>query len=194
LIVAHLVVIAVGLVIVSAQQPQSSPAASADLKTYEAARPKAGRDPLAHVKLALWCEAHGLAPEQARHLTSAISIDPAQVTARGLMGLIDFGGRWVSPDQYADKRKADQTLVKKLETYNARRATLEGLLESSKRVAADPRKAAREHEKLGMWCEEQGLKDQALAHFTTAVQLDPYHDSTWKRLGYVKRRGRWMTR
>ena len=45
-----------------------------------------------------------------------------------------------------------------------------------------------------MWCDEQGLKDQALAHFTMAVQLDPYHESTWKQLGYVKRRGRWMLR
>ena len=43
------------------------------------------------------------------------------------------------------KRGADAALMKKLEAYNARRAALQGLLETSKRVAADPRKASREH-------------------------------------------------
>ena len=188
----HVVLIAVGLVGLSPQEP--TPPSASDLKTYEAVRPKAGRDPTAHVKLALWCEAHGLNDERVRHLAQAVAIDPKHVTARGLLGLIDFGGRWLSPEQVGDRRKSDQVLMKKMEEYHARRAALERSLETSKRGAADPRKASRAHEKLGTWCEEQGLKDQALAHFTMAVQLDPYHQSTWKHLGYVKRRGRWMSR
>lgn len=190
----HLVFAAVALLATSPQEPAPSAAAASDLKTYEAARPKAGRDAGAHVKLALWCEAHGLSAERARHLAQAVSIDPGQVTARGLLGLIEFAGRWVSPEQVSAKRRADAALMKKLEAYNARRGALQELLETSKRIAADPRKASREHQKLAMWCDEQGLRDQALAHFTMAVQLDPYHESTWKRLGYVKRRGRWILR
>jgi len=187
----RLVLIAAGLVGLSPQEP--TPPSASDLKTYEAIRPKAGRDPAAHVKLALWCEAHGLSDERVRHLAQAVAIDPTHVTARGLMGLIDFGGRWLSPEQVGDRRKSDQALMKKLEEYHARRAALEGSFESSKRGSADPRKASRSHEKLGTWCQEQGLKDQALAHFTMAVQLDPYRETTWKHLGYIKRRGRWMS-
>ncbi|MFI5457365.1 MAG: polymorphic toxin-type HINT domain-containing protein [Isosphaerales bacterium] len=188
----QLVLVAVGLVGFSPQE--STPPSASDLKTYEAVRPKVRRDPAAHVKLALWCEAHGLDAERVRHLAQAVAIDPNHVTARGLLGLIELGGRWLSPEQVRDRRKSDQVLTAKLEQYHARRAALEGSLEPTKRGAADPRKASRAHEKLGVWCEEQGLNDQALAHFTMAVQLDPYHETTWKHLGYVKRRGRWMSR
>ncbi len=188
----HLILVAAGLIGLAPQEP-TLPSAS-DLKTYEAVRPKAGRDPAAHVKLALWCEAHGLSAERVRHLAKAIAIDPKQVTARGLLGLIDIGGRWLSPEQVGDRRKSDPVLLKKLEQYHARRAALEGSLQQPKRGATDPRKSSQAHEKLGVWCEEQGLKDEALAHFTMAVQLDPYHESAWKHLGYLKRRGRWMSR
>jgi hypothetical protein len=34
----------------------------------------------------------------------------------------------------------------------------------------------------------------ALAHFTTAVVLNPYLDLAWKHLGYVRHHGRWMSR
>jgi hypothetical protein len=188
----HLVLVTVGLVGLSPQEPSATSAS--DLKTYEAVRPKAGRDPAAHVKLALWCEAHGLDAERVRHLARAVVIDPKQVTARGLLGLIDIGGRWLSPDQVGDRRKSDPVLMKKLEEYHARRAAIEGSVKQSKRGGAETRKTSGAHEKLGAWCDEQGLKDEALAHFTMAVQLDPYNDSAWKRLGYLKRRGRWMGR
>jgi tetratricopeptide (TPR) repeat protein len=183
----HLVVIALCLVV---QTPQPIPTVTSDLKTYEAVRAKAGRDPSAHVKLALWCEAHGLNAERVRHLAQAISIDPRHVAARGLLGLIDYGGQWLRPEAVGEKRKSDPALVKKLEEYYARRAALE----ASKRAVAEPRKASRAHETLAMWCEQQGLNDQAIAHLTMAVQLDPYHDAAWKHLGYVRRRGRWLTR
>jgi tetratricopeptide (TPR) repeat protein len=184
----HLVVIALGLVVQTQEEPIR--AVASDLKTYDAVRAKAGRDPSAHVKLALWCEAHGLNAERVRHLAQAIAIDPKNVAARGLLGLIDYGGQWLRPEAVGDKRKSDPALMKKLEEYHARRASLE----ASKRAVADPRKASRAHETLAMWCEQQGLLDQAIAHFTMAVQLDPYHDAAWKHLGYVKRRGRWMSR
>ncbi len=56
------------------------------------------------------------------------------------------------------------------------------------------RKTAPEHVKLGLWCEQNGLKAEAIAHFTQAVVLDPYRDATWKHLGYVKHDGRWVSR
>ncbi len=56
------------------------------------------------------------------------------------------------------------------------------------------RKTAPEHVKLGLWCEQNGLTAEAIAHFTQAVVLDPYRDATWKHLGYVKQDGRWVSR
>ena len=32
-----------------------------------------------------------------------------------------------------------------------------------------------------------------MAHFTTAVHLDPSRESSWRHLGYVKRNGRWIS-
>ena len=55
------------------------------------------------------------------------------------------------------------------------------------------RRIAPEHIRLGLWCEEHGLKAEAQAHFTTALQLDPHKEATWKHLGYIKHHGRWMS-
>ena len=39
-----------------------------DLPTYQAAAAKIGRDADAHVRLACWCEAHGLSAQRHKHL------------------------------------------------------------------------------------------------------------------------------
>ena len=44
-----------------------------------------------------------------------------------------------------------------------------------------------------MWCEQKGLKPEAMAHFTMAVHLDPSRDASWRHLGCVRRNGRWMS-
>ena len=56
------------------------------------------------------------------------------------------------------------------------------------------RRLAQAHVELALWCDRNGLKPEATAHFTVAVHLDPYRDSSWKHLGYVKRNGRWTSR
>ena len=63
------------------------PASSHDFKTYDALKGKAGKDAQAQVKLALWCEAHGMNGERVKHLAQAVLSDPKNVTARGLLGL-----------------------------------------------------------------------------------------------------------
>ena len=45
----------------------------------------------------------------------------------------------------------------------------------------------------GPGASQNGLKPEAMAHFTTAVHLDPSRDSSWRHLGYVKRNGRWIS-
>jgi hypothetical protein len=175
---------------------------AAVLKSYEGLKATAGRDADAQVKLALWCEAHGLTAERLRHLAAAVLTDPNHVRARGLMGLLAYRGRWETPDSVSAKVKADEALAKTLAEYNARRAALDGRLGAGTSDGAGrpgPRRvgraeAAREHAALGMWCEKHGLKAEAVAHFTQAVVLDPYRDATWKHLGYVRYDGRWVSR
>ena len=109
------------------------------------------------------------------------------------MGLVAYRGHWLSPEVAGEKVKADSALMARLARYNERRAELEASLDPATHSGLDRRKAARAHEKLGMWCDQEGLRAEAMAHFTTAIQFDPYHEPTWKRLGYLKHHGRWMT-
>jgi tetratricopeptide (TPR) repeat protein len=188
-----------------------APDSSHDIKTYEALKAKAGRDSQAQVKLALWCEAYGLNAERVKHLALAVLSDPKNVTARGLLGLVASGGRWETAERARERIEADDALRAKLAEYEQRRSKLtadeirsqqaaDRLEESGEYNAAysarlkSNRRLAPAHAELGRWCESQGLKPEATAHFTMAVHLDPYRDLSWKHLGYVKRNGRWTSR
>ncbi len=46
--------------------------------------------------------------------------------------------------------------------------------------------------KLAAWCEEKGLKEQAIAHYSEVVRLDPKREAAWKHLGYKKQGHRWV--
>lgn len=146
---------------------------------YAAIREKAGRDPEAHVRLALWCEARGLESERLKHLGLAVMADPSQALARSLMGLVEYRGKWSKPEEVAARVRADDALALKLAEYNARRDRMKPTAEA--------------HWKLAVWCEEQGLATEARAHFTAVTRLDPGRDAAWKRLGCQKVRGRWLT-
>src|SRR4051794_25671314 len=80
---------------------------AADRAAYEAAKAQAGRDPAAHVKLALWCEAHGMSAERLKHLGVAVITDPKNAAARGLLGLVSYGGKWRRPDAVAEAARSD---------------------------------------------------------------------------------------
>ncbi len=168
-------------------------AAEPELAAYEAVKASAGRGPAANIKLALWCEAHGLQAERAKHLALAVLSDPANVTARGLLGLVAYRGKWISADQASAAAQVDEALTARLAAYNSRRAELDRKLARTGRARLSRQEAARGHVSLGMWCEQNGLKAEATAHFTSAVVLDPSHDATWKHLGYVKHEGRWVS-
>jgi hypothetical protein len=155
------------------------PAAAEDLAAYETARMQVGRSSDAHTRLALWCEAHGLGAERVKHLALAVLADPANATARGLMGLVAYRGRWERPDAVAERVKADEALSAALAEYNARRERMP--------------ETADAHWKLALWCEEQGLDAEAKAHLTAVVRLDPGREAAWKRLGCVRHNGRWRT-
>ncbi|HEV3164969.1 MAG TPA: RNA polymerase sigma factor, partial [Isosphaeraceae bacterium] len=153
-----------------------SPAA---LAAYNEARVRVGRDPEAHVRLALWCEAHGLQAERLKHLAIALLNDPTCASARGLMGLVAYQGRWQRPETITEGIRADAEHSAVLAEYNARRARTPNTSSGQWRLA--------------LWCEQQGLNAEAQAHCSAVTRLDPTHEAAWKRLDCRRWNGRWMT-
>jgi hypothetical protein len=74
--IATVLVCAFGVI---AADQASSP--RTDLVEYTAAAAQVPRAPEAQVKLALWCEAHGLKAEALKHLARAVLIDPKNAAA-----------------------------------------------------------------------------------------------------------------
>jgi hypothetical protein len=149
-----------------------------DRAEYQAAAARAGRDAGAHVKLAVWCEAHGMAAERTEQLAAALAIDPQNAAARAMMGLVTYGGRWLPPDKVGETVKADEAMA-------ARRARYE-----SKRQATP--ETAEAQWQLALWCEKKGLNPEATAHFTAVTQLAPKRTEAWRKLGCELYRGRWL--
>ena len=149
-----------------------------DRAAYEAAAAKAGNDAAAHVKLALWCETHGLSAERIKHLSIATTLDPSNVLARGLLGVMAFEGKWAKPDQVEKEIHEDPKLQAVFREYLDRRVRT-----PPKNVDAQLRIAA--------WCLDNGLKDEAMAHYHVVTRLDPSRDIAWLRLGYKKHHDRW---
>src|SRR5579875_486382 len=150
----------------------------ADRPAYEQARKEAGRDAGAHVRLALWCEARGMTAERMKHLALAVMYDPSNALARGLMGLVVYKGKWGRPDDVGKRIQGDSAYRRSIDEYLERRA----------RTANKPDAQM----KLASWCEQNGLKAQAIAHYNVVVQLDPSRESAWRRLGYKKQGSRWV--
>lgn len=185
---------------------------TSEQRTYDAAQAKAGMDAEVQVKLALWCEARGWSAGRLKHLALAVLIEPDQTTARGLLGLVAYNGKWTTPENLGARLRADEALTAKLAAYKARRTKLDelaagycgGIIQlyeergdarGVRRFQSErDRKLAPEHVRLAVWCEQNGLKAEAVAHLTTAVVLDPYRETTWRHLGFVKHNGRWITR
>jgi hypothetical protein len=149
-----------------------------DMAAYEAAKAQVGRDADAQVKLALWCEAHGLSAERIKHLTLATLINPAHAAARGLLGLVANDGKWQKPEDVRNQLTSDPGVQAALQEYLQRRA-------------ATPDRSDAQW-KLAQWCDQAGLKEQALAHYSAVVRLDPRREAAWKKMGYKKSGNRWV--
>ena len=149
-----------------------------DRGAYEAAAAKAGKNSAAHVRLALWCEAHGMTAERIKHLNLAVSFDPSNTRARGLLGMVAFHGKWGKPEQVKREIQTDPKFQAVFREYLERRVRTP--------QKADPQL------RLANWCWENGLKDEATVHYYSVTRLDPSRDIAWLRLGYKKQRDRWQ--
>ena len=156
----------------------ASPPSKPDLAAYNEVAAKAGKNADSQCACALWCEAHGLTAERLKHLSLAVLYEPTNTLARGLMGFVAYQGKWARPDEVSrevqddpDQKGADQGI-------------------SKRRVELKER--ADDHWKLALWCQQNGLKDQASVHFRRVVQLDPRRESAWKHLGFKRMGGHWV--
>lgn len=151
---------------------------STDRTDYQAAVARAGHDAEAHLKLAVWCDAHGLDTERVKHLAMALAIDPQNPAVRGLMGLVAYGGRWLPPEKVSQTVSADDAMAAKLAEYEGKRQSTPDTAEAQWQLA--------------LWCENNGLKAEATAHFTAVTQLDPKRADAWHKLGCAWSHGRWI--
>jgi hypothetical protein len=150
-----------------------------DQLAYEEAKTRAGLDPEANVRLALWCEAHGLRAERLKHLALAVLNDPSNAAARGLLGLVAYRGDWKTPEAVAADARRDEALQAMMAEYNARREAMP--------------ETADAHWTLGLWCESNRLGPEALAHFTAVTRMAPDRADAWLKLGFRKSGGRWIS-
>ncbi len=181
---------------------------SADKRSFETAKTEAGNDPAKLVKLALWCEQHGMR-RTAHRVGQGRDARPEECDGSRVIGPGLIPGPLGKPRgrHQADERR--RSARRSGAEYNALRDRVDRDTEIERRTvdnfersgfyakAAEvklrlDRRLATEHLRLGAWCEKQGMKPEALAHFTTAVYLNPHDAAAWHHLGYVKHHGRWM--
>ncbi len=116
--------------------------------------------------------------ERMKHLALAVLYDPSNALARSLMGLVAYKGKWSRPEEVGRRIQEDPEYRKRVDEYLQRRA----------RTADEPEAQM----KLAAWCQQNGLKAQAVAHYHVVVRLDPSREQAWKQLGYKKAGGRWV--
>jgi tetratricopeptide (TPR) repeat protein len=158
--------------------PAAGLSAKPAIETYQAARARAGKNAADHVRLALWCEAHGLSAERIKHLALAVLYDPSNALARGLLGMVAYHGKWLRPEVVGRQIQNDPAYQALIREYLDRRARTAGKAHAQLRLAA--------------WCGENGLEEQAQAHYGEVIRLDPSRESAWRHLGYRRQGHRWV--
>src|SRR5262249_39054972 len=143
----------------SAAVPGDSPTPDDEASAYEAAAAKAGRSASAHIRLASWCELHGMHVERHKHLGIALELEPENPAVHGLLGQVFEGGEWRTAQAVTEDYRLDGKGKTTLASYRARRDRMPD--------------TAQAHWQLAEWCEENGLPAEAKAHFSAVVRLNP---------------------
>ena len=120
---------------------------------------KAGKNADEHVRLALWCEAHGLTAERLKQLSLAVLYEPTNALGAGADGPRRLSRPLGPPDVAGEQIQNDPAAQALVKEYLDRRAR-----------SADTADAQM---KLAAWCAANGLKEQAIAHYTAVTRIAP---------------------
>ena len=151
--------------------------AARDRAAYESAAAQAGKNGPDQVRLALWCESHGLSAERMKHLAMAVLYDPANALARS-----DGPGRL--PGQVEDARPGQPGSCRT--TRRSKAVTQEYLQRRAK--APRPGRGPVETGSLVRAERSEAAGDRP---FLPVLQRDPTREPAWKHLGFKKVGGRW---
>ena len=94
------------------------------------------------------------------------------------MGLVANRDKWGTPEIVGQQIQADP----------AYRAVIREYLERRAKAPLKPDAQLR----LAEWCEQSGLKAQAVTHYNNVLQLDPTREAAWRHLGYKRQGNRWV--
>jgi hypothetical protein len=128
------------------------------------------------VREALHREVFGEVDERQKLLESAQQERPDYAPAKWHAGLVHFRNRWIKADEIPDLLAKDLRII----TYRKMRD------ETADTVAGQY--------ELAMWCLEKKLTEQARAHLTRVLELDPDNLQARQLLGFRQVDGVWLSR
>ena len=96
----------------------------------------------------------------------------------GFWGWSPIQGKWGRPEVVGQQIEKDPAYQDAIREYLDRRSRTPDKADAQLKLAA--------------WCEQKGLKVQALTHYDQVIQLDPTRETAWKHLGYKKQGNRWV--
>ena len=129
--VKHFGVVCLGLLLTFSPSQGATDGSTSPQAEYLSRKATVGLDAESQVRLALWCEEHGLTAERLEHLKAAIAKDPAHALARGLLGEVEHDGKWLPPTELKTTLKTDASDIASLDQYRTRRAKLDDLDEAT---------------------------------------------------------------
>ncbi len=131
------------------------------------------------IQQAIACEERGQDAQRQHLLELAVEAEPENSTARGLLGQVKLGDRWVREQDASQRVLSDSDEAALRAEYEQRRESIPD--------------TAPAHWDLALWCQAHGLKAESIAHLTQVTRLDPQNSAAWRRLGCRFYHGRWMS-
>ena len=127
------------------------------------------------VKTALRCELDGQNDERGELLRGALEMAPYCSHARWHSGYVQEDENWVRYDQLVEQGENDASL------------------REYRRQRAKAPEGVQGQLTLAKWCAQNGLEEQARAHATAALQIEPDNAEARMRLGHQRIGGAWFT-
>jgi len=128
------------------------------------------------VRQALRQEIDGSHSERTKLLESALEKSPGCRPARWHSGQVRYANQWASVDDVPQLSARNKRVAAYHRLRDTFPQTIEGQLE------------------LANWCSKRKLDEQARAHLTKVLELDPNHAEARRRLGFRLVNGVWLSR